>query len=158
MLTGKQRSSLRAMANELPAIFQVGKGGINDNMIKQLNEALNVRELIKVTVLKNALVEPRIVAEEIAEATGAELIQVIGYKFVLYKESKENKTIALMKDGTVKRIEKAQLADKAKRVSSPAINTFKKNSFNSKKIYVKKNDNTGKLLGKKPFKNSSRHI
>jgi RNA-binding protein len=95
MLTGKQRSYLKALANTLQPIFQVGKGGVNDNMVKQFNEALEARELIKATVLKNALVETRDVCEELARLTGAEIVQVIGSKFVLYKESKDNKVIEL---------------------------------------------------------------
>lgn len=95
MLTGKQRSYLRSIANNIDPIFQVGKGGVNDNMIKQLNDALEARELIKVTVLKNALAQTREVCEEAANLTGAEIVQVIGSKFVLYKESRENKVIEL---------------------------------------------------------------
>lgn len=95
MLNGKQRSFLRAKANDIQAIFQVGKGGVSDNIVKQFDDALEARELIKATVLKNALVDTRDVAEELAEATGAEVVQVIGYKFVLYRESTEKKTIEL---------------------------------------------------------------
>ena len=95
MLTGKQRSYLRALANELQPIFQVGKGGINENMIKQFSDALEARELVKATVLKNALADTREVCEEIAAQTGAEIVQVIGGKFVLYRESKENKVLEL---------------------------------------------------------------
>ncbi|ODM25995.1 ribosome assembly RNA-binding protein YhbY [Acetivibrio mesophilus] len=95
MLTGKQRSYLRSLANSVEPIFQVGKGGINDNMIKQFNEALEARELIKVTVLKNAMVETKEVCNEAASLVGAEVVQVIGNKFVLYKESKENRLIEL---------------------------------------------------------------
>ena len=76
-------------------IFQVGKGGVNENMVKQFDEALEARELIKATVLKNALVDTREVCEEIAGLTGAEIVQVIGSKFVLYRESKDNKVIEL---------------------------------------------------------------
>jgi RNA-binding protein len=95
MLTGKQRSYLRSLANGIDPVFQVGKGGVNDNMIKQFNEALEARELIKVTVLKNSLDDVREVCDEAARLTGAEVVQVIGNKFVLYKESKENKVIEL---------------------------------------------------------------
>jgi len=95
MLTGKQRSYLRSLANNLQPIFQVGKGGINDNMIKQFSEALEARELIKATVLKNAECDTRLVAEELAEATQAQVVQVIGSKFVLYRESEKNPVIAL---------------------------------------------------------------
>ena len=95
MLTGKQRSYLRSLANTVQPIFQVGKGGITENVIKQFDEALEARELVKATVLKNSSADAREVCEEIARHTGAEVVQVIGNKFVLYRESKENKTIIL---------------------------------------------------------------
>jgi RNA-binding protein len=95
MITGKQRSFLRALANEIDPIFQIGKGGINENMIKQFNEALEARELIKVSVLKNSIIDIREACNESAKYTDSEIVQVIGNKFVLYKESKENKVIEL---------------------------------------------------------------
>lgn len=95
MLTGKQRSSLRAMANGIDPIFQVGKDGISENVIKQFDDALEARELVKATVLRNAMADTRDVCEKIAQETGAEIVQVIGNRFVLYRESKENKTIEL---------------------------------------------------------------
>ena len=97
MLTSKQRSYLRSLANTIAPIFQVGKGGINENMIRQFNEALEARELIKGTVLNNAMVDSKEIAQEIAKETRSELVQVIGNKFTLYKESKENKAIVLPK-------------------------------------------------------------
>lgn len=95
MLTGKQRSYLRSLANNIEPIFQVGKGGINENMVKQFNDALEARELIKVSVLKNSVDDTRTICNEAAELTGSEIVQVIGNKFVLYKESKENKVLEL---------------------------------------------------------------
>ncbi len=95
MLTGKQRSYLRSLANNIQPIFQVGKGGINDNMVKQFSDALEARELIKVTVLKNAECDTKIVCEEIAEQTQSYVVQVIGSKFVLYKQSEKNSVIEL---------------------------------------------------------------
>lgn len=95
MLTSKQRSYLRSLANTIDPIFQVGKGGVGDNLIKQFNDALEARELIKATVLRNADTGAREICEEIAVRTGAEVVQVIGSKFVLYKESKKHKEIIL---------------------------------------------------------------
>lgn len=97
MLTGKQRAYLKSMANTMDPIFQLGKGGISENFIKQVEEALEAREIIKIKVLNNSLLEASDVASEIVEATGAEFVQSIGNKFVLYKESKENKKIILPK-------------------------------------------------------------
>lgn len=95
MLTSKQRSYLRALANNIQPIFQIGKGGINDNLIKQFNDALEARELVKATVLKNSMYDAREACHEVSSRTAAEEVQVVGNKFVLYKESKENKVIEL---------------------------------------------------------------
>ncbi|MGP4080442.1 ribosome assembly RNA-binding protein YhbY [Pseudalkalibacillus sp. R45] len=95
MLTGKQKRFLRSKAHHLDPIFQVGKGGTNENMYSQINDALEARELIKVSVLQNCEEDKDTVAETLTEKTGAELVQVIGNTIVLYKESKEKKTIEL---------------------------------------------------------------
>jgi RNA-binding protein len=95
MLTGKQRSYLKGIANSLPAILQVGKGGITDNLIRQVDEVLEARELIKGTVLRNSELEVRQICEEIAQKVRAEIVQVIGSRFVLYRESREDKVIQL---------------------------------------------------------------
>ena len=97
MLTSKQRAQLRGLANGMQAIFQVGKGGIGDALIKQVDDALEARELIKLTVLENANMTAREVADEIAVKVKADVVQVIGWKFILYRESKDNKTIKLVK-------------------------------------------------------------
>ena len=95
MLNSKQRSYLRSLANTVDPIFQVGKGGIGDNLIKQFNDALEAREIVKATVLKNAEEGVKEICDEIAGRTGAKIVQVIGSKFVLYKESKKHKEIIL---------------------------------------------------------------
>lgn len=95
MLTGKQRSYLRSLANNLQPIFQVGKGGISDNMVKQFSDALEARELIKATVLRNAECDTGTVCQELAEMTGSQVVQVIGSKFVLYRESEKSPVIEL---------------------------------------------------------------
>ncbi len=97
MLTSKQRAQLRGLANGMQAIFQVGKGGIGDALIKQVDDALEARELIKMTVLENAQTTSRAVADEIAERVKADVVQVIGSKFILYRESKEHKEIKLVR-------------------------------------------------------------
>lgn len=95
MLTGKQKRYLRSMAHHLQPIFQVGKGGVNENMIKQLIDALEARELIKVSVLQNCEEDKEVVAQKLVKGTKAELVQMIGNTIVLYKESRENKQIEL---------------------------------------------------------------
>ena len=97
MLTGKQRAQLRALANSLETIFQVGKSGINDQLTRQVDETLEVRELIKLRVLETSPQSSREAADKIAEETGADVVQVIGSRFVLYRESKEHKKIVLVK-------------------------------------------------------------
>ena len=95
MLTGKQKRFLRAKAHHLQAIFQVGKDGVNDNMIKQLIDVLEKRELIKVSILQNCLEDKETVATQIKEQTGAEIVQIIGNQIVFYKRSTENPMIEL---------------------------------------------------------------
>lgn len=95
MLTGKQKRYLRAKANQLKAIFQVGKDGVNENMVKQIGEALEKRELIKVSILQNCLEDKHDVAEKLADETDACVVQIIGNNIVLYKESVNNKHIQL---------------------------------------------------------------
>lgn len=95
VLTGKQKRFLRSQAHHLRPIFQVGKIGVNENMIVQINEALEKRELIKVSILQNCLQDKDDVAEQISEGTGAQVVQIIGQIIVLYKESSENKQIEL---------------------------------------------------------------
>ena len=95
MLTSKQRAYLRGLANGLDTIFQIGKGGVSDEMCRQIDAALEARELIKLRTLDNSDYSPREAANEIAEKIGADVVTVIGTKFVLYKESKENKKIEL---------------------------------------------------------------
>ena len=97
MLNSKQRAQLRGLANSLDAIFQVGKGGINDQLIRQVDETLEVRELIKIRVLETAGSTAREIAEEIAAAVGADVVQVIGWVIVLYKRSKNNPKIVLVR-------------------------------------------------------------
>ena len=95
MLTGKQKRYLRAEANNMKPIFQVGKLGVNENMLTQINEALEKRELLKVTILRNCIEDKEVVAEQLVEGTEAELVQIIGNNIVLYKESQENKQLEL---------------------------------------------------------------
>lgn len=95
MMTSKQRAYLRSLAQKLDTIFQVGKGGVSDNMCEQISNALEARELIKVRVLENSEYTAKEAANEIAEAVGADVVQVIGTRFVLYRESVDHKKIEL---------------------------------------------------------------
>ncbi len=95
MITSKQRAYLRSLANGEPTIMQIGKGGISENMIKTISDALEARELIKLSVLENCGYTPREAADELGEALGAEVAGVIGRKIILYRESENNKKIEL---------------------------------------------------------------
>jgi RNA-binding protein len=91
MITSKQRAYLRKLANGIEPIFQIGKGGVSDELLKQLAIALEARELIKVHILETALLDTKAATNEIAAALGAEPVQAIGSKFVLYKQAKNVK-------------------------------------------------------------------
>ena len=99
MLTSKQRAYLRGLANTERAIFQIGKDGLNDEIIKELDIVLEKRELIKVTVLETAFMSARGACEAICEEIGAEPVQCIGNKVVVYRRAKDknNRKIELPK-------------------------------------------------------------
>ena len=98
-LTSKQRAQLRGLANSIDTILIVGKDGIGDNLVKQADDALEARELIKGKVLENSLLTSREAAEELAVAARCEVVQVIGSKFVLYRmqHDKSKRKIELVK-------------------------------------------------------------
>ena len=87
MITSKQRAYLRAMATELTAIMQIGKGGVTENMVKSLNDALEAREIIKINVLQNADDTPWDLIENLADLLDAVPVAVIGRKGILYRRS-----------------------------------------------------------------------
>ena len=93
MLTSKQRATLRALSQSLDTIFQIGKGGISEEICAQLDNALEARELIKARVLDNSGYTAREAAEKIASLIGCDVVSCVGSKFVLYKESKKKKRI-----------------------------------------------------------------
>ena len=99
-LTSKQRAQLRGLANGIDAIIHIGKDGVGPSLIKQADDALEARELIKGKVLENSPLSPREGAEELARATRSEVVQVIGARFVLYRETHskpKDKRIKLIK-------------------------------------------------------------
>jgi RNA-binding protein len=89
MLTGKQRAYLRGLANSTDTIVHIGKGGITPSVVTQADEALSARELIKCRVLENSLMTAREACAELAEKTGSEGVQVIGSRFVLFRQNKD---------------------------------------------------------------------
>ena len=95
MLTGKQRANLKKLANEIDATVYIGKNELTDNIIKEISDYLEAHELVKVKLQENVELDPKDVANEVAEKIGAEYVQAIGRKFVLYKESKDHKQIII---------------------------------------------------------------
>lgn len=96
-MTSKQRAYLKGLAMNLNPVFQIGKSSVTPELTQAVDEALEARELIKIHVLKNCFDDPRGLAELIAERTRSEVVQVIGKKIVLYRESKDKKKIELPK-------------------------------------------------------------
>ena len=90
-MTSKQRAYLKSLAVKLDTIFQIGKGGVTEELCNQLLNALNARELIKIKALETSPVTAREAAEDISRSIGAEVVQVIGTKIVLYRVSDNEK-------------------------------------------------------------------
>ncbi|MBR4945302.1 MAG: ribosome assembly RNA-binding protein YhbY [Peptococcaceae bacterium] len=97
MLSGKEKRYLRSLANTIDPVVQVGKASVNESVLFSLNEALEARELVKAKVLKNCLDEVKDVAQELADQSNAELVQVIGRNVVLYRRNPEKPMIELPK-------------------------------------------------------------
>lgn len=95
MLTSKQRATLRSMANTLETILYIGKDGITENTVKEAYDALEAREIIKCAVQQNCDLSAREALDELCSRVHAEPVQCIGRRFVLYRESRENKRIEL---------------------------------------------------------------
>lgn len=95
IMTSKQRAYLKGLASTLEPVFQVGKSSVTPEVTQAVAEAFNKRELIKISVLKNCMDDPRAIAEVIAERTHSQVVQVIGKKIVLYKPDKKNPKIIL---------------------------------------------------------------
>ncbi len=87
MITSKQRAWLRSQANPMDCLFQIGKGEVTEQLVRGLDEILSTHEILKVNVLKSAEKQPDELGRELADAVGAELVQVIGRRFVLYRHS-----------------------------------------------------------------------
>lgn len=94
-MTSKQRAYLKSLASTMDPIFQIGKGSLTPEVTEAIAEAFNTKELLKIAVLKNCFDDPKEIAGMIAERTHSQVVQVIGKKIILYKESKENKKIIL---------------------------------------------------------------
>ncbi len=96
-MTGKQRAYLRMLANSIDSKYQIGKNGVEPNTVSMIDEALEANELIKIKVLENSMLDVRETCNEVCEKTNAHPVQCIGSKFVIYRESKNNKKIVVPK-------------------------------------------------------------
>ena len=94
-MTSKQRAYLKGLAMNLESVFQIGKGGLSPEVTGAVDELFNTRELVKISVLKNCLEDPRQMADVLEGRTQSQVVQVIGKKIVLYKEGKDRKKIEL---------------------------------------------------------------
>lgn len=94
-MTSKQRSYLKSLASNLTSVFQIGKSSLTPELTAAVGECFHNNELIKISVLKNCLDDPRVIAETVAERTHSQVVQVIGRKIVLYKPDKDNPRIVL---------------------------------------------------------------
>ncbi len=95
MLTSKQRAELKSIASGIDAVFQIGKGGINDKQILQIDDYLRVHEIVKITILDNSLLTAREAAEDIASRINAQVVQCIGSKAVLFKRNEKEPRLRL---------------------------------------------------------------
>ncbi|MDE5792168.1 MAG: YhbY family RNA-binding protein [Oscillospiraceae bacterium] len=95
MLNSKQRAYLRGIASQYETIFQIGKAGISENLVQQVQDALKKRELIKLRVLDNAMLTAREASDQLAELTKSDVVQVIGSRFVLFKRNPQEPVIDL---------------------------------------------------------------
>ena len=105
-MTTKQRAYLKGLAMSIDPIYQIGKSALTPEITQGVSEALEARELIKINVLKNCMDDPKEMAQILAERTRSEVVQVIGKKIVLYRESKDKKKIELPKEKKSKSVEK----------------------------------------------------
>ncbi|MBQ3150629.1 MAG: YhbY family RNA-binding protein [Clostridia bacterium] len=124
-MTGKERAALRAQANGLDVVFQIGKGGISDALVQQTEDALKARELIKIkALLESVPASPRELADKLSERTGADVIQVVGGCIVLYKENPE------LREAEKEKAKRKKEAEKKKKEKERAAARAKRNSKN----------------------------
>lgn len=130
-MTGKERAKFRAQANGLQPLFQIGKGGMSDAVLKQADDALTARELIKIKVLlESTPISPKDATAEFSQKLGAEVIQVIGGVIVLYRESEELRQKLEQKKKNIKNAEKKA---KEKRFAELKAQRAQKYSFRKNK-------------------------
>lgn len=115
MMTSKERAEYRSQANTIETTLMVGKGGVTDNVIAEAERLLEARELVKGKVLETAMMDPREVSDLICEATGADGIQVVGTKFVIYRKSKKLEAERKAKAAAAKKVNPVRAGVQARR-------------------------------------------
>lgn len=131
-MTGKERAAFRAAANGIEPVFQIGKGGVTDAVIRQVEEAITARELIKIKALLESIPEPpKEMAQKLAEAVHAEVIQVIGGCIILYRENPELRAAEKAKEKRKK--EQAKIAKMKAKTLDTGRNKAPKRFYNAKK-------------------------
>ena len=144
MLTSKQRAFLRGIASKRDTLFQIGKGGISKNQIIEIERLLEAHEIVKIHVLENALAEPRVVCDEVVSLIdGCEPVTIIGKRFVIYKQSIENKTIDL---GNLRIIPKE---DKKENNGNVGVKAKKSTTKGKTKFFKSGNDTKSFSRGKR---------
>ena len=130
MLTSKQRAFLRGLASTKNTLMQIGKGGITENVISQINQLLEANEIVKIHCLENTLVDAKDVLNEIADVIpDCEPVASIGRRIIIYRQSKENKQIDLNKLCVIPKEDKKKTQPKAKPLAKKPIKTTKEKRF-----------------------------
>lgn len=129
MMTSKQRAELRSQANTLETTLMIGKGGITDNVIAETERLLDARELVKGKVLETAMMDPREVSDALCEATGAEGIQVVGTKFVIYRKSLKLEAERKAKEKSAKKVNPVRAGVQARRKKAKELKQRKQQYF-----------------------------
>lgn len=127
-MTSKERASLRAQANDLTPVLQIGKSGIGQALIQSLDQALTARELIKIRVLLDSSpIRPKEAAAELASATGADIVSVVGGVIVFYRYSKERHEKEQQKKSNIRRAEKVRRLNAKRRAKLEKDRNFRRN-------------------------------
>lgn len=119
MISAKQRSYLKSLANPMKPLVQIGKEGINDRVIAQINEILDAHELVKISILENAVLDAKETAIEVCQICRGEFVQAIGNRFTIYRKNHDNPKIDLSQGGIKHKknsLTKSQLSETAKKV------------------------------------------
>ena len=150
-MTSKERAAFKTQAMQLDSIFQIGKSSLTPQMVEAIRDALKARELIKISVLKNCLDDPKEIAQVLSERTGSEVVQVIGKKIVLYKKNME---LEEKRKRAAKR--KTKMIKGAARQGSRIIKGTARRSSGKTEMEIPAGSRSRRSTGEKPMKWSDR--